>query len=237
MIRALGTLLSRDISYLVFIDPCILREMRTADVSKMCFHPHAGEGLLCWPMLFNCSRGLPGTLAGWVFPAEWLAKLLVQEDVEQQRQRWRTYSPVFRSSRFPDTSIWVSKAADQISSWGHAVLGSGWGEIGCWSEQLGDMARIGDGRARTIEPLIQSLSQPSVPSRSGSIRSQRMLRVPVVAQNTWCLPTFFHFWKLQTCAEREGLINDPSLHAEGLSAILISQANWVVGAGTRRLAR
>lgn len=73
--------------------------MRTADVSQMCFHPHAGEGLLPWLMLFNCSCGLLGTLTGWVFPDGWLAKLLVQEDVKQQRQRWRTYSLVFCASR------------------------------------------------------------------------------------------------------------------------------------------
>lgn len=75
--------------------------MRAADVSTMCFHPHAGEGLLRWLMLFNCSLGLPGTLAGWVFPAEWLAKLLVQEDVAQQRQTWGTCSMVFCASRIP----------------------------------------------------------------------------------------------------------------------------------------
>lgn len=61
---------------------------------------------------------------------------------------------------------------------GHAVLG--FGEIGHWSEQLGDMARISDGHTRTIELLAQSLSQPSISSRNASIRSQRMLCVPVL---------------------------------------------------------
>lgn len=40
------------------------------------------RGLLGWLVLFFCSHGVPGTLAGWVFPVEWLAKLLIQEDVE-----------------------------------------------------------------------------------------------------------------------------------------------------------
>lgn len=72
---------------MVVIDQWILLEIRTADVSKMCLHPLAGEGLLWWLILVFGSLGLPGTLAGWVFPAEWLAKCLVQKDVEQQRQK------------------------------------------------------------------------------------------------------------------------------------------------------
>lgn len=53
-------------------------------------------------------------------------------------------------------------------------------DIGHWSEQLGDTARISDGHTRTIELLAESLSQASMSSRNGSIRLQRMLCVPVL---------------------------------------------------------
>lgn len=170
--RAFGTLLSWGISYLVFIHQCILQQMRTADVSKMSFHPHAGEGLLSCLMLFNCSHGFPRTLASGL-PSFWSRKMWKSRGRGGERTAWSSVP-----AGFPGTSIWVSKAADQISSWGHAVLGLG--ESGCWSEQLGDTARVGDGHTRTIEPLAQFLSQWSMSSRTGSIGSQRMLCVPVL---------------------------------------------------------
>lgn len=45
------------------------------------------------------------------------------------------------------------------------VLGSQ--EIGLCSEQLGEMARLGDGHTRAIEPLPRSPSQPPMTSRNG----------------------------------------------------------------------
>lgn len=61
---------------MVVIDQWILLEIRTADVSKMCLHPLAGEGLLWWLILVSGSlgaswnpggMGLPCRVAGQVF--------------------------------------------------------------------------------------------------------------------------------------------------------------------------
>lgn len=57
MTRASGTLLSWEISY-SFIDQRTLQEMRTADVSRVCLRPHAGEGsAMTAAAVLLCARG------------------------------------------------------------------------------------------------------------------------------------------------------------------------------------
>lgn len=75
-------------------------------------------------------------------------------------------------------------------------------EMGHWSEQLlRKVARMDDGHTRSIQTLPHSPRQPSIPSRSGSIRWQRMLSVPILGtkhmMSSHILPFFGNFRHVQ----------------------------------------
>lgn len=146
MTRASGTPLSLESSY-SFIDQCILQEMRTADVSKMCSHPHAGGGgsimmadavfLFIWGSWNPGRMGLPCQVPCQAFGP---GRCGTAEAGVESIQRGPRCQKDFLAHPFGALKLQSSLVAEDMRCWGRRRWDTG--VSSCWGKWLEWMMAI-----------------------------------------------------------------------------------------------